>query len=160
MSAQGEGISWVVHTHEHKDRSVDWYWTLGLAAVAAAGASIFFGNFLFAAIIGIAAGSMGVLVARGPRTHWVRVDTKGVSMDGTLYPYRSIHSFWVEPFNAAAGQHGRLLISNAGLLHPQLVIPLEESARAASVRTYLKKYIPEEEQHAHIGEHLAEIFGL
>lgn len=150
-----QGIAWIVHTHEHKDRTADWYWTLGLAAVVGIVASIFFGNYLLALIIALAAVSIGMLVARGPRTHWVRVDSRGVSMDGTLYPYRSIQSFWVEQ---DAGP--RLFITTTGFLRPQLVIPLEDDTRASNVRTYLKKFSTEEEQTAHIGEHIAEVFGL
>ncbi|HEY6019761.1 MAG TPA: hypothetical protein VIY48_07620, partial [Candidatus Paceibacterota bacterium] len=109
--AQGEGIAWIVHTHEHKERSTDWYWTLGLSAVVGIALSIYFNNPLLAGIILIAAGSIGTLAARGPRTHWVRVTTRGIVMDGTLYPWESVRSFYVEEFDAAHGQQGRLLVT-------------------------------------------------
>lgn len=157
---QTEGIGWIVHTHEHQERSTDWYWTLGLAALVGAAASMYFGNALFAGIILIAAGSIATLVARGPRTHWVRVTSRGVVMDGTLYPWESVHSFYVEPFNAEQGQYGRLLVTMKSYLTPQLVLRTEEPSRAAAVRTYMKKFAQEEEQEPHLGEHFAEIFGL
>jgi hypothetical protein len=156
----GPQIAWIVHTHEHRDHSADWYWALGLGALAIAGISVFLGNVLLAIIIAIAAGSIGTLALRGPRTHWVRVDNRGVTMDGTLYPYRSLHSFWVEPLDAEHGHYGRLLVTTTGFIAPQLVIPVEDETRAQSVRTFLKKYMPEEEQHPHLGEHVAELFGL
>lgn len=158
--AQGEGIAWIVHTHEHKDRSTDWYWTLGLVAVVGAALSMYFSNALLAGIILIAAGSIGTLVARGPRTHWVKVTTRGIVMDGTLYPWESVHSFYVEQFNSEQGQYGRLLVTMKSYLTPQLVLPVEEPSRASALRTYMKKYATEEEQEPHLGEHLAEIFGL
>lgn len=145
-------------THEHKERSTDWYWGLGLGSVAAAAISLFFGNFLFAAIILIAAGSIATLVARGPREHWVRIDSRGVSLDGTLYRYSSIHSFWVQP--GSAEREPRLLVSTSGIFSPQLVIPLENAIRAQNVRAFLKRFAKEEEQEPHLGEHLAELFGL
>lgn len=160
MAQQGEGIAWIVHTHEHKDRSTDWYWTLGLVAVVGAALAMYFKNPLLAGIILIAAGSLGTLVARGPRTHWVRVTSRGVVMDGTLYPWESVHSFYIEPFNAEAGQSGRLLVTMKSYLTPQLVLNTEEPSRAAALRTFMKKYAQEEEQEPHLGEHLAEIFGL
>ncbi len=155
-TGQEQGIVWTVKTHEHKERSVDWYWALGLIAAAAAGMSIYFANYLFAVILVIAAGSIGVLVARGPREHAVRIDQRGISLDGTLYPYSGIHSYWVEP----ATENPRLLVMTTGLLAPQLVIPLESVARAMSVRLFLRRFAVEEEQVPHLGEHLAEIFGL
>src|SRR5579872_152848 len=138
MSAQ-EGIAWIVHTHEHTERTVDWYWALGLGAVVGAGFSIFFGNILLAFIIVIGAASIGTLVARGPRTHWVRVDARGISMDGTLYPYSSIRSFYIEPLEPEHGRYGRLLVSTSAFVSPQLVIPTLEQSRAAALRSYLKK---------------------
>lgn len=159
MAAQStDGIAWIVHTHEHQERSVDWYWALGLIAAAGAILSFFFGNLLLAAIILIGAGSVGTLAARGPRTHWVKIDARGVVMDGTLYPYSSLRSFWVEP---SQGEYaGNLLISTHAVLSPQLIIPLIEPSRTASVRSYLKRHIDEEEQHPHMGEQVARLIGL
>jgi len=157
--AEGQTISWQVETHEHKERSTDWYWGLGIGAVAAAGLSLFFGNLLFAFIILIAASSIGTLVARGPREHWVKVDSRGVSMDGTLYRFDSIQSFWVQ-FGSEEGHEPRLLLATNGIFAPQLVIPLGNTTRAQNVRSYLRRFVKEEEQEAHLGERLAELFGL
>lgn len=156
---EGQVISWQVETHEHKDRSADWYWALGLGSLVAAGLSVFFGNLLFAFIIVIGAGSIGVLAARGPREHWVKVDGRGVSLDGTLYRYASIHSFWVQRSRHEGGEP-RLLLTTNGIFSPQLVIPLGNLTRAQNVRSFLKRHAQEEEQDAHVGEHLAELFGL
>ncbi|MSR70585.1 hypothetical protein EXS62_00920 [Candidatus Kaiserbacteria bacterium] len=153
--AEDSGISWSVDTHEHHDHSTDWYWGLGLIALAGAGLALFFGNALFAVIIAMSAGSIGVLAIRGPREHTVRLSERGVSLDGTVYRWDGIDSFWIED-----GGEPRLLISTKGLLHPQLVIPLGDKTRAMSVRNYLRRHAAEEEQHAHLGEHLAEMFGL
>lgn len=155
MPPQKQGLSWTVSTHEHKERSADWYWTLGLGALAGAGLSIFFGNMLLAVILLLGGGSLGFLVARGPREHDVTLNQKGLSLDGTLYPYKNITSFWVEE-----GTEPKLLVSTSGMLHPQLVVPLLSAARAQSVRHYLRRFSAETEQHAHLGEHLAELFGL
>lgn len=155
---QGQGIAWLVHTHEDLERSVDWYWALGLGAAAGAALSLIFGNLLLAAIILIGAGSIGTLAARGPRTHWVRIDARGVTMDGTVYPYSSLRSFWVEPSH---GEHaGNLLISTSAVLSPQFIIPLIEPSRGGAVRSYLKRHMDEEEQHPHIGEQIARLIGL
>ncbi len=154
----GQSISWQVQTHEHKDRSVDWYWGLGLGAAAAAGISLFFGNILFALIILMGLGSIATLAARGPREHWMKLDSRGVSMDGTLYRFASIQSFWIQAEDAT--HEARLLLTTNGLFSPQLVIPLGHMTRAQNVRAYLKRYVEEVEQEAHLGEHLAELFGL
>ncbi len=160
MQEQAGQIAWVVHTHEHRERSVDWYWAIGLVALMGAVLAFFFGDFLFAVVIVLGAGSLLWLAARGPRTHWVRVDARGLSMDGTLYKWESITSFFVEPVEPAVGRRGRLLVTTSGLLHPQLVIPVEDETRARNLRAMMGRFAHEEEQEPHVGVHLAELLGL
>ncbi len=154
--AEDSGIQWSVDTHEHHERSIDWYWGLGLGSLAAAALAVFLGNVLLAVIIFLASGSLGVLVYRGPREHTVGVNPRGVSMDGTLYRWSGIDSFWIEQDK----RDPHLLITTQGILHPQLVIPLNDPNRRESVRAYLRRYIKEEEQHPHMGHHVAQMLGL
>ena len=79
-------------------------------------------------------------------------------MDGTLYRYSSLRSFWIEPPQDAFT--GNLLISTNAMLNPQFIIPLVESSRAGAVRSYLKRHMEEEEQHPHVGEQVARLIGL
>jgi hypothetical protein len=69
MPGGKEEMVWSVITHEHRERTTDWYWALGLVAIAGAVASVFFGNTLLAIIILLGAGSIGFLAIRGPREH-------------------------------------------------------------------------------------------
>lgn len=154
--AEDSGIQWTVDTHNHRERSVDWYWGLGLGSLAAAALSVFLGNALLAVIILLAAGSLGVLVHRGPREHTVSLNPRGVSMDGTLYRWSSITSFWIEQDS----RDPHLLITTEGILHPQLVVPLNDPTRAQNVRSYLKRFTKEEEQAPHLGHYVAQMFGL
>src|SRR6185312_13761817 len=94
MAAEQE-ILWHVLTHEHKEHTTDWYWALGLLTIVGVAASIYFGNLLLALILIIGAGSIMILKIRGPREHQVRVDARGLTLDGTVYPWKSLHSFWV-----------------------------------------------------------------
>ncbi len=146
----------MVQTHEHTERSTDWYWGLGVAAVVGAGISIFFGNALLALIIGIGAISIGVLVARGPREHSVTINRRGMSVDGTLYRWSAVHSFWVE--HDTVRPH--LYVSTIGVVTPRFSFPLESESQGEQLRNFMTQYAPEEEQGPHIGEHLAQLFGL
>lgn len=152
---EDSGISWQVDTHEHRERSNDWYWGLGLITLAVSGISIFLGNTLFAVILLLSAGSLGALIARGPREHEVRVTSKGLSMDGTLYRWSRVESFWVEE-----NHNPHLLVTTQGLLHPQLVIPVGDLNRARNLREYLRKHSKEEEQEPHLGHDIAQMLGL
>lgn len=95
MSGDKQEMVWTVTTHEHHERSVDWYWALGVAALAGAVLSVFFDNILLAVIIVLGAGSIGYLAARGPREHLVKIDDHGITIDGSRYAFSSINTFWV-----------------------------------------------------------------
>lgn len=156
MDGQEQVISWSVVTHTHKERSADWYWAFGLFTLGGIALSIFFTNYMLAIILVLGMGSIGILAARGPREHNVRIDKRGIAIDGTLYIYRTIQSFWVEEET----DEPRLFITTSGLLSPHITIPLDHPEHADEVRAYLREILTEEEQRPHFGEHLAEMFGL
>ncbi len=160
MNPQEEGredsISWEILTHVHKERTNDWYWALGLIAVVGAALSIWLGNFLFGVLILLCAGSIGALAMRGPREHNVEIDSRGISVDGTLYPYRALKSFWVD----ANPEYPRLFITTGGIITPHLALPLDDEHHAQVVHEYLIDRLEEVHQEPHFGEHIAEILGL
>jgi hypothetical protein len=163
MADEGQVISWEVRTHTHQERSNDWFWGLGVAAAVGAALSIFLGNVLLAIILIVGAGSLGILAARGPREHSVRIDARGVSIDGTLYRYDSLRSFWVDEEREGFPEDRRgahLYISTTGIIAPHFTLALESGAQAEAVRSFLKKYMQEEEQGPHFGEHVAQMLGL
>jgi hypothetical protein len=161
-----EPLVWHVSTHEHRDHTADWYWGLALASLAGIIVSIWLGNFLLAVIIALAALSIVTLSMRGPREHQVRIDGRGVTIDGTLYRYSNIQSFWVavdEPLPERSHELQPriwLYITTSGYLHPHITIPIESMHQGHEVRDRLLKFVDEEEQHPHFGEHLAELLGL
>lgn len=153
---ESEEIVWHVETHEHRERTNDWYWALGLLTLVGVAVSIYFSNVLLAMILGIGGIFIGVLAIRGPRTHSVKLDKRGVSMDGTLYPYRSIHSFWVEQDT----HYPRLFLLTGSMLAPHITIPLDDVSHGAEVRNFLKNHLEEVEQEPRFGEYVAEMLGL
>ncbi len=151
---QEQVISWSVLTHEHKERSVDWYWTLGILAVGGAIVAIVLSNILLALILLIGAGCIGYLAARGPREHMVHIDDRGVVIDGTMYPYKSIRSFCI-----SEEERPHLILSVSSVLTPRILIPLE-GASLETVHARMKKNVHEIEFEPHLFDSLAEIFGL
>ena len=168
MAPQEQTIAWSVSTHTHKERSTDWYWAFALITLAGIGVSIFFANYMLAVILFVGMGSMGLLAVRGPREHSVHIDKKGVTVDGTRYPYSTIQTFWVAvdepneniPPPEREEPRARLFLTTSGIVSPHIHIPLDHAAHAQEVRTYLLQFVEEQEQRPHFAEHLAEILGL
>lgn len=151
-------IVWHVLTHEHKEHSADWFWALGLLTVLGAGLSVYFGNILLALILIIGAGSIVTLKIRGPREHQVRVDARGIALDGTLYAWKTLVSFWVN----TDAKHGDpcIYLTTHSLLNPHITVPLDSVEHGEQVRSFCRRYAKEEERLPHFGEHLAELLGL
>ena len=147
---------WSVITHDVRERSTDWYWTLGIVALVGIGASIFFSNVLLAIIIALGAFSIGFLAARGPREHQIRLDNRGLAVDGTRYRWDSVHTFWVEHESDSP----RLFLTMRGVLLPHLSIVLDSRQQGDDVRSHLRRFVMEEEQGPNLGEHLAALFRL
>lgn len=155
-AAEGpDAIRWSAPAHEKQFRTSDWYWALGIIGVCGAAASVLWGNVLFAVIIAVGALSLGVLSAREPREHDVALTERGVVVDGDLYPYASLRSFWI----AAGRTVPRLYLSTTGIVHPHLVLGIHEPARVEDVYDYLSQYLEEEEAHS-LGTLAAELLGL
>ncbi len=157
-------LSWTVLTHEHEDRTNDWYWALGLLAVVGIGVSIYFNDILFAFVLAIGIGSILFLTIRGPREHEVVLTPRGVDIDGTLYRYPAIRSFWVAieevEHDAEFEPRALLYLTTSGVLHPRFVLPLEDTDHAEAVRDYLLDHVEEEKQEPHFVEHLAALLGI
>lgn len=149
-------ISWTVGGEAPFERTNDWYWGLGLFGVVGAGASIFFGNMLLAIILLMGTCSIAVLVIRGPREHTVSVDGRGITVDGTRYPYTAVYSFWVEQ----EMNPPHLFLSMRGILAPHFSFPLTDREQGNRIRALLQRFAQEEEQGVRISDRLAEIFGL
>lgn len=156
MAPNDQELSWRVASHHTRERSNDWYWGLGAIAIVGVIASIVFGNVLLAIIIALGAFSLGYLSMQQPREHTVVVGPRGLAVDGTRYPWRSVRSFWVEH----AEHTPRLFVSMQGILAPHFSLYLADTVEADTVRRYFKRYVEEVEQGPQLGEHLVELLGL
>lgn len=150
-------FAFTTRSHEHVERSVDWFWALGVVAVGGSALSIIFGNTLLALIILLASFSIGLIAAKGPRDIAVEVHERGVLLGTKFYPYRSLKSFWID---TTTREPAHLILSCDSILTPQLIIPLPEGMSVESLRTFLAKHLAEEEQYESPLTRIAEFFGF
>ena len=156
--SDANAIKWtsVPHPH-HKIKGQDWFWMLGIISVSIAIASILLGNILFAVLIIISAITLGMYANIPPQSHEYTIDTRGVTVDGKLYSYKSIKSFWID--NNRYGGHA-LLLDIQKPLEPHLVIKINEDIDSNDIQDFLLDYLPEEELFEPFAQRLAEILGF
>jgi hypothetical protein len=116
-------FEWSAEGYLFEEKSSDWYWALGIIAVAAAIASVLFGNVILALLILVASGTLALSTLKRPRMHLFRVTDEGVMIDENLYEYDSIHSFsvleYIDPNRPPA-----LSLRTHKILAPHLLIPI------------------------------------
>ncbi len=109
-------IQWQSPEHHFDRKSLDWYWGLGILAIAGATLAFYFNNFLFGIFIILAALTIGLLSYKETRSVNIAITYKGIVFGRRLYPYQNFRSFWIEEDHV----NGPRI-----LLHPQsMYLPL------------------------------------
>ncbi|MES2668446.1 MAG: hypothetical protein V4644_02030 [Patescibacteria group bacterium] len=116
-------FEWNAEGYVFDEKSSDWYWALGIIAIAGAIASVLFGNVILALLILAMAGCLALTTLKRPRMHRFRITDEGVMIDENLYEYESIVSFsvleYIDPSLPPA-----LSLRTHKLLAPHLLIPI------------------------------------
>lgn len=133
-------IEWDAHEYEHKERSQDWFWAVGIVTFAIAIVSVIFGNIIFAILILTAAFSLALFINRPPETIHMVVDEKGVTRGRIRYPYDSLISFWVDTEHP----HRKIILRSNKLFMPLIVVPLGEGVNVENLEETLAKFLEEE----------------
>ncbi len=140
MAKETFKIEWDAHEYEHKERSSDWFWAVGIITVAVALTSIILGNIIFALLIIISAFALILFINRPPETLHIIIDEKGITKGPIRYPFDTLHSFYIDIDHP----HKKILLRSQKMLMPLIVVPLGEKVDIENVETNLLKFIPQE----------------
>ena len=157
MSESEKIVEWDGQTHHHIERSTDWFWAVGLIAIAAAGIAAWFGDSIFSAVILIGAFAMGLAASREPRILPVHIDEHGIHIDHDHYQWKTIRSFWIRTEFMPSP---RLHLHTSHLLHPDLALTIPDEELAEQVRSALLQHKVTEEEHHTGGSMLADLLGF
>lgn len=149
---------WETYEYFHQEKTNDWYWALAIIAISAAVISLIFGNILFALLILLGSFTLALFGARKPNIIRFEINTTGLLIGSTLYPYNSLHSFWVED-NNHLGVQSKVLFRSRKLAVPLLVIPLD-GIHPEELRDFLFDHLPEEEHSEPLSQKLLEYLGF
>jgi hypothetical protein len=133
-------LEWVAHEYEPKKRSQDWFWAVGIVAIALAVASILFGNVILGILILVGALSLTIVARRDPEETHVLIDEQGITRDRIRYPFSTLHSFWID----VEHPHKKIIIRSEKLFMPYIVIPLSEEVDVERLHKILLRYMNEE----------------
>ena len=139
-------LEWEGREYDHNPKSADWYWALGIIAVAGTIASVLFGNYLLAVLIVIAAAACALHASKQPPLHRFRLVEHGIVIGDDLYHFERMLSFSV--LEDVKGELAPMLsIKTESWLSPHLIIPLD-GVDVDVVYTYFLQHVDEGE-HKH-----------
>lgn len=118
MRGAPRSVCWEAPEHHHIEKTSDWYWILGIIAVAGSVASIILGNVLFGMVILLGAFVMMLYAQHEPRMREYEVSNRGIRIENILYPYSTLESFYLDEQNPMGPQ----LIVKPRKLFAQLII--------------------------------------
>jgi hypothetical protein len=149
-------VTWDAPEHHHTEKTSDWFWVVGIIAIAGAIAAFFFGNFLFAILILLAAVTVSLAALRKPRIIPFSVTTRGVSADDTFYAYSTLESYRIDDEHYATPQ---LLLKTKRFYMPLILIPLPEEY-LHDIDDMIGARLPEEDLEEPLINLLLEFLGL
>lgn len=114
-------VTWEAPEHHHIEKGGDWFWALGIITVAAVVAALFFGNTLFALLLGIAGLVLGLYANKEPRIIPYGVTMRGLRVGDSLFPYSTLKSFYIDDEDPRGPQ---LLARSEKTFMPLIVMPL------------------------------------
>ncbi|MBU2103432.1 hypothetical protein KKD81_03025 [Patescibacteria group bacterium] len=151
-------FEWEATEYVFEQKGSDWYWAVGIIAVAGVIASILFGNLILALLIAAATGTLALSTAKDPRTHVFRITDAGIMIDENVYEYEHIISFsvleYIDPTLPPA-----LSLKTHRILAPHLLIPIA-GPDPVEVYEFLAEHIEEGKHDESAVDRLIELFRL
>lgn len=158
MVTKGETIlSWEAYEYKDRDMKMDWFWALGIIALAGSVASFIWGNFLFGIFIILASVAVVYFGTMKPKRITYEITTGGIVYEGMFYPFETLHAFWL---NEQDPTDKKLLIKSERWLVPILTLPYEDDDIADLIFEALDDVIPEEPLHEPWGQLIMERLGF
>ena len=149
-------IEWDAHEYEHKERSPDWFWAVGIISVSIAIASVIFGNIIFGILVLISTFTLAIFASRPPSTLHVVVDEKGITRGKIRYPISTLESFWIDTDHP----HKKIILRSQKMFMPLIVVPLGDEVDVEDLHESLSLFLTEEFHSLPLIERLLEYLGF
>lgn len=141
--------------YEHREKTNDWYWALGVVVVCGSIASIIYENYLFAGVLVLSGILMGHFASQRPEMISYEVNNKGFKLKNHTYPYKKIKSFFV-----GGEKDLYLFIKLDRPFLPMIYMPIEKHLGEMIRAKFLSQGVTEEEMKEHPSEKIMEMIGF
>ena len=150
-----EKIEWSALEYEEKERSVDWFWALGIIVVAGSITSLIYGNYFFAILLIFSGILLGFFAIKKPEMVSYELNKKGLKIKTRLFPYESMKSFFVQ-----TTPKPMLFVKSSRMFMPILSMPIEDNLAEDIRSLLLSNNVQEEEMKEGPSERIMERLGF
>lgn len=135
-------FSWNTYEYEHREKSTDWYWALGILVVVGAVIAFITKNFLFGFLLLLGGFMIGLFAGKKNDPISIEISIRGVLLNGKVINFPDIKAFWMyrNPFGVR-----KLILKTNRNFAPMVSLPIPDDIRAADLREFLLLQIPEQE---------------
>ena len=134
-----EIIEWEAYESLHGERSIDWFWGVGLVAIIIGIIAIIIGNIMLTILIFVGAVTLVLATLKHPDLNYYALTPRGVIEANPLSPWADLDVFWIQESAPPV-----LLIKSKRNTIPLLDLPLPETADTQLVHDYMFQYIDDE----------------
>ncbi|MEK7638530.1 MAG: hypothetical protein AAB388_00015 [Patescibacteria group bacterium] len=156
MEPTARAITWEAPEHHHVEKGNDWFFALAIIIVCMVIAAILFNNVMFALLIGLAGGALGVSAAKRPSIVQFAVTVRGIKIEDRLYPFATLMSYHIDEEDPRGPQ---LLVKSEHRFMPLLVLPLPPD-HIDDIESILKEKLPDEHLEESLLVKILELFGF
>jgi len=150
-------IEWTIPEYEHREKSPDWFWAIGLIALVGVVLSVVFGNLLLAVLIFMSGLLLILFSNKQPGMITIEISEIGIKVMNTLFPYQNIKSFWIV---TRGNGTARLLLHVDRLFNPIMSISIHEDIPLEELRDVIMEKVAEQEMEEPVGDRVSEVLGF
>lgn len=138
-------IVWSAPEYTHKERSMDWFWTIGLVSLVGALVALWFHNYIFSLFILISGASLILFTLRAPHIFTFTVNTQGITIEKETYTWKDIQGFTIKKSEPSS----KLLILTSKKFLPVYTLPFPSEITQTLRESLLKVSKPIELEESH-----------
>ena len=150
-------FSWDTVEYEHREKSTDWYWALGILTVVGSAIAFLTKNLLFGFLILMGGFLVGIFASKRPDPLSIEISTHGIMVNGKLFYFKDIAGFWM--YRNMFGVR-KLILKTKRNFAPIISIPIPDDIKAVDLRTFLLEFMPETELQESFTDLLLEKIGF
>lgn len=156
MPNDARAITWEALEHRHIDKTSDWFWAVGIIAIAMSVVFIILNNVLFSVVILLGGATMILFGHRKPHMVQYEISVRGVRVNNEFHPYDTLETYSIDE---ECPEGPQLLLQSKQLFMPLLVIPLPVEY-LDDIDMLLGQKLVETHMHEPLSHRLLELFGF